>query len=173
MGQVAADRERTRAVQRAFVLESASAAGDDEVIARVRRDGFVTEDDLFRYGGELRGARNFWPLLRLGLLAPEYTLFDVPNVPRGAQRLGRTMVDDVTDGALDEVALQFDVPVVFFLGRFDYNTPSKLAAEYLERIEAPRKSMVWFEESAHFPFLEEPQRFRAELLRLHADLEDG
>jgi pimeloyl-ACP methyl ester carboxylesterase len=171
IGQVSADRERTGAIQRQFVLDSAAPAGDDDVIDRVRRDGFVTEEDLFRYGGALRGARNFWPLLWLGLKAPEYTLFDVPNVPRGAQRLGRSMVDDVLDGALDEVALQFEVPVVFFLGRFDFNTPSELAAQYLEKIEAPRKSLVWFDESAHFPFLEEPEKFHAELLRLHTVLE--
>jgi pimeloyl-ACP methyl ester carboxylesterase len=171
MGQVAADAERTNALRRSFVLQAADAAGDSGVVSRILSDGAVTEADLFRYGGELRGARNFWPLLRLGLQAPEYTLFDVPNVPRGAQRVGRMMVYDVIDGPLDQEALQFEVPIAFFLGRYDFNTPSELAAAYLRKIAAPAKYLVWFEESAHFPFLEEPERFHSEMLRLHRALD--
>ena len=41
-----------------------------------------------------------------------------------------------------------------------------LALEYLERLEAPRKEAIWFEESAHFPFFEEPEEFAAELRRV-------
>jgi pimeloyl-ACP methyl ester carboxylesterase len=169
-GQVAADAERTLAVQRDFVLRSARATGDDAVVARIQGGGRPTEDDLFRYEGQLRGARSFLPLLRLGMWAPEYTLFDIPNVPRGAAHVGQRMIYDVIDGPLDLELLQFIIPIAFFLGRHDYNTPSALAAEYLRRIDAPVKRLVWFEDSAHFPFLEEAAQFHAELVRLHADL---
>jgi len=169
-GQVAADAARTGAIRREFVLRSAVTAGDSAVAVRVRSGGSVTEDDLFRYGGELRGSRSFWPLLRLGMQAPEYTLFDILNVPRGAQRVGRTMRNDVIDGALDREVLHVEVPVAFFLGRYDYNTPSGLAAAYLEQLDAPFKRLIWFEESAHFPFLEEPEKFHAEMIRLHRAL---
>jgi CubicO group peptidase (beta-lactamase class C family) len=36
-------------------------------------------------------------------------------------------------------------------------------------LAAPCKRLVWFEDSAHFPFLEEPERFRDEMLRVIAD----
>lgn len=173
MGQVAADAARTNALRRKFVLQAADAAGDSAVVSRILGNGAVTENDLFRYGGELRGARNFWPLLRLGLQAPEYTLFDVPNVPRGAQRVGSTMVYDLLDGPLDREALRFEIPIAFFLGRYDFNTPSELAEEYLQKIAAPAKYLVWFEESAHFPFLEEPERFHSEMLRLQRAIDQG
>jgi pimeloyl-ACP methyl ester carboxylesterase len=171
MGQMAADTERVNAVRRDFVVRSAAASGDRHVVERIEAGGRVTEGDLFRYGGELRGARSFWPLLRLGLQAPEYTLFDVPNVRRGAQRLGREMRDDVLKGPPDEELLRFDVPVAFFLGRHDFNTPSALAEAYFEKIEAPWKRLVWFEQSAHFPFLEEPVKLHSEMLRLHSSLD--
>ena len=54
--------------------------------------------------------------------------------------------------------------VFFFLGEHDFNTPSQLAAQYLGRLDAPLKGLAWFEESAHFPFFEEPDRFHRELL---------
>jgi pimeloyl-ACP methyl ester carboxylesterase len=58
------------------------------------------------------------------------------------------------------------VPVFFFVGRHDFNTPSRLAAEYLERLDTPLKGLVWFEHSAHFPFFEEPDLFHREMVRV-------
>jgi pimeloyl-ACP methyl ester carboxylesterase len=63
----------------------------------------------------------------------------------------------------------FDIPVFFFLGRHDFNTPSQLVSEFAERVEAPVKQVFWFEESGHSPTWEEPAAFRArmgEVLRL-------
>jgi len=51
------------------------------------------------------------------------------------------------------------VPVYFFSGKHDYDTPFELAEEYYKKLEAPKKEFVWFENSAHFPFYEEPQKF--------------
>ena len=51
-----------------------------------------------------------------------------------------------------------DVPVFLFLGRHDTTTPPDIAADWLGRLEAPSKSVVWFEDSAHLPMVEEPGR---------------
>jgi proline iminopeptidase len=56
-----------------------------------------------------------------------------------------------------------DVPVYFFLGRHDLTTPPSLAERYLGALEAPRKGIIWFEQSAHFPHWEQPERFHAGL----------
>ena len=37
----------------------------------------------------------------------------------------------------------------------------------LDRLETPLRRVAWFEQSAHFPFLEEPERFHEEFLALH------
>jgi pimeloyl-ACP methyl ester carboxylesterase len=37
--------------------------------------------------------------------------------------------------------------------------------EYKETITAPQKGFIWFENSGHFPFFEEPQKFTDELVR--------
>ena len=34
------------------------------------------------------------------------------------------------------------------LGRYDHHVPAVLAAEYFEKIEAPSKRLVWFEQHA-------------------------
>jgi pimeloyl-ACP methyl ester carboxylesterase len=71
----------------------------------------------------------------------------------------------VVDIDLTKRAPKLDVPVFFFMGRNDWNTPWPLAEEYLDMLVAPKKELVWFEESGHCPYLEEPDRFGEELVR--------
>ena len=59
---------------------------------------------------------------------------------------------------------EFPIPVLMFMGRHDYTTPSQLTAEWLERVEAPYKRGVWFERSAHMMPWEEPGRFLLNLV---------
>src|SRR5262249_34624740 len=48
-----------------------------------------------------------------------------------------------------------DVPVLFFVGRYDQHANAKLAATYFETLRAPVKRVQWFEKSAHnIPFEE-------------------
>jgi pimeloyl-ACP methyl ester carboxylesterase len=67
----------------------------------------------------------------------------------------------------------FDVPIVFFLGRYDWHVPSVLAEQYFETIEAPCKRIVWFEQSAHNPPFEEPERFNRAMIEQALPLSAG
>lgn len=167
-GQMSADPARIRAARHEFFSREAAVRGDHAMLKRLKEGDRITEDDLFAYGAELRGEESYWPILMLGLRAPEYTLSDVMNVPKGSERLAAAMKYDVMEGPLDRNLLRFEIPIHFFLGRHDWNEPSTLAEEYLRRIEAPAKSLVWFEQSAHFPFLEEPERFGASIAAVAA-----
>ncbi|WP_036207117.1 alpha/beta hydrolase [Novilysobacter arseniciresistens] len=60
---------------------------------------------------------------------------------------------------------EFPIPVVMFLGRHDYTTPSAPTAEWLEQVDAPYKRAVWFENSAHMMPWEEPGKTLVSLLR--------
>ena len=56
------------------------------------------------------------------------------------------------------------MPVIYALGRHDWQTPSTLAADFLDEARAPFKQVVWFENSAHAPNVDEPDKF-AEMMR--------
>ena len=166
MGQIAGTRDEVDGLRRVFLRQAAKETGDSADRARFAdASTVITEDDLFRYGGELYASKSFWPMLRTGLAAPEYTLRDALNVKKGADLVGRKMNYDVAPKPLEGEIRKIDVPVFLFLGRHDLNTPSELAAQYLDRLDAPLKRLVWFEHSAHFPFFEEPDHFRNETLR--------
>jgi pimeloyl-ACP methyl ester carboxylesterase len=166
MGQLVPDTATARRIQRGLVVDEARRRGDTALVTRLGTPGAaVTEADLFAVGGELRNATSFLPLLWTGLRAPEYTLFDAWNVQRGAQLVSATFARSPAP-ALPPGGSAVPIPLFLFLGRYDYNAPSVLAVRYLDSLKAPLKRVVWFEESAHFPFFEEPERFRKELLRV-------
>jgi pimeloyl-ACP methyl ester carboxylesterase len=48
-------------------------------------------------------------------------------------------------------------------GRYDYTDPFMLTEQYFSKITAPEKHIAWFEESAHFPFYEEPAAFARQM----------
>jgi pimeloyl-ACP methyl ester carboxylesterase len=62
-----------------------------------------------------------------------------------------------------EQAPALEVPVYIVMGRHDYQTPFTLAEQYVDILDAPRKELIWFDNSAHMPHLEEPDKF-ADLL---------
>jgi pimeloyl-ACP methyl ester carboxylesterase len=62
-------------------------------------------------------------------------------------------------GELMDAITEVKIPVYFFTGRYDYCDPFALTEQYFSTIRAPKKRMVWFEDSAHFPFYEEPAVF--------------
>jgi pimeloyl-ACP methyl ester carboxylesterase len=173
VGQLAANREQVHASRQASMSRIATATKDPELLARLPLlNTQMNEDDLFLFGGELHAGRSFLPILMTGLLAPEYTFRDALNVKRGADRVLRQMQYDVVPKPLEGEISKVSVPVFFFIGRHDLNTPSQLAAEYLDRLEAPLKAVVWFEQSAHFPFYEEPERFDQEMVRVEQATSD-
>jgi pimeloyl-ACP methyl ester carboxylesterase len=76
-----------------------------------------------------------------------------------------TMLPQVARLNLKELGSEFHVPVFFFEGRDDQFCRPALIWDYSQTIQAPQKGFVWFERSGHFPFFEEPQKFKEELVR--------
>jgi pimeloyl-ACP methyl ester carboxylesterase len=63
--------------------------------------------------------------------------------------------------AFDKVDVKFDAPIFLLSGRYDHRADAALAENYLDRLSAPQKAFVWFEQSAHSPPFEEPATFNA------------
>lgn len=68
---------------------------------------------------------------------------------------------------------EFPIPVVMFMGRHDYTTPSEPTEAWLKRVKAPYKQGVWFERSAHMMPWEEPGKVLTSLLQYVRPLADG
>ena len=120
----------------------------------------ITKDIQPHFPGEMTRAR----YLFLGLQSPYYSLADDWRVVRGIAFSGKRLERAIDARNLAKEAPEIDVPVWFFLGRFDTVLSAPLAEHYFHALRASRgKHLVWFEHSDHILHLEEDARFRAEL----------
>jgi len=151
-------------LQDEYIRQSAIRMGDQDAVKELDEKGAsVRETLLFKFGGEIHKAKSFMPLLLTGLAAPEYSLRDARNIPKGVSLYSRNFIYNSISGELMDVVTQVNIPVYFFTGRYDYTDPFTLTEQYFAKINAPEKHIVWFEESAHFPFYEEPAAFAQQM----------
>jgi pimeloyl-ACP methyl ester carboxylesterase len=116
---------------------------------------------LGKYGGELYdSSQGAFPLVFSSLIsATEYTLLDKVNFFKGIFASNHLLWPELLTINLKKQELSFKVPVYFALGRYDYEAPSIIAEQYFKIIEAPKKEIIWFENSAHFANIEENEKF--------------
>ncbi|HHU05312.1 MAG TPA: alpha/beta hydrolase [Clostridiales bacterium] len=98
------------------------------------------------------------------LISSEYGLLDKINFFRGLVRTYNHVYQQLYSIDLRRDYTRLDVPVYFLLGRHDVNAPTVLAEEYFEVLDAPEKGIVWFENSGHSPWINEPEKFVKEVL---------
>jgi len=77
-----------------------------------------------------------------------------------------TMWAEVSRLSLPQCAPALQMPVFFLLGRRDNFVPPVSSVAYFEALTAPSKKLVWFEESRHEPFVDEPASFNAAMAEL-------
>jgi proline iminopeptidase len=96
--------------------------------------------------------------------SPEYTEADINAIDLGSHLSLGPLLPYMTGFDFSKVT-EWRCPIVLFAGRHDFTTPSTVAAEWYQRIHAPSKKLVWFENSAHMMMVEEPGRFLLHLVQ--------
>jgi proline iminopeptidase len=97
--------------------------------------------------------------------APEYSVVDDYGFLRGLSASLEIFLPQVDKINLSQLGSDFHAPIFFFEGRRDPYCRPSLIWEYSLAIKAPQKEFVWFDDSGHFPFFEERQKFTDELVR--------
>jgi pimeloyl-ACP methyl ester carboxylesterase len=111
------------------------------------------------------GAGALWRVGRSLLGGPESSIIDLPRLWRGFRFSLDAMWTDVCRLNLTKLVPALQMPVFFFLGRRDHWVPSEISVAYFEALAAPSKTLVWFEESGHEMFLDEPAKFNESMIR--------
>ncbi len=161
-----------------WTMERARQAGDRVAVAKLAEIGpppytgswrakFMAERRLLgKFGGEYYGSRSgaFGVVLDTLIFSREYTLPDRINFFRGIFGSLDALFAELYATDLFAEVPEVKVPVWFCLGRHDYEVPWPLSEKYFQHLKAPRKQLVWFENSAHLPNTEEREKFNAFLL---------
>ncbi len=119
---------------------------------------------LTKLGGSIYGETTVWPILKPIIFAPGYSPIDIYYYMNGPRQAMSRVLGAIMNENLHELGYDFEIPIFFFLGRHDHNTPSSLAEDYFNAIEAPFKKLIWFEKAGHVPMLAQPEKFARELI---------
>jgi len=93
------------------------------------------------------------------IFAKEYSLRDKMNYGIGSLFSLKHLWDDVITDNLFETIDSVQIPVYIFQGVYDYQTSYSVAKEFYDQLKAPEKQFFTFENSAHCPIFDEPERF--------------
>ncbi len=118
-----------------------------------------------RLDGQL-GPKALWTFGRIALGGAETSLFDLPRQFRGFRFSMNAMWDEVAGLNLAEAAPELRMPVLFFLGRRDHWVPPETSMTYVDTLTAPSKNVLWFDESGHEPFVDEPAKFNQAVVEM-------
>ena len=110
------------------------------------------------FGGVFHGKLSTLTLIIAALRTSEANLVDLVKFGQGNRFSLESLRPQYVRENLTRLS-SFRVPILFALGRHDWQVPSTLAARYFDTIDAPVKRLHWFEQSAHNPPFEEPEAF--------------
>jgi pimeloyl-ACP methyl ester carboxylesterase len=96
----------------------------------------------------------------LGTMAPEYSLMDKVNLARGLLDTSGVLYPRIQDLDFRRDVPRLEVPIYVIGGRYELPGRAVLVPEWLDRLQAPRKQLVTFGQSAHAPHTQEASRFR-------------
>ncbi|NYJ04265.1 alpha/beta fold hydrolase [Petropleomorpha daqingensis] len=165
-----------------FALRTARIRGNSRAVRQLRRIGPPPHLTGHRLRTRARWAADFGgisvhvsyrgilgALLRSLIRSPDYSVAGGLRTLLGMAASQTALLPDLADTDLVGTVPALDVPVVLIQGRHDQVAPGTATRRFHDALRAPSKRLVWFEDSAHTPHLDEPERFRALLTELRAE----
>ena len=168
--------EKNEAITYQFTLDQAKAANDEVVVRKLEsvgppvkgmyKGGFdgmmIQRNAMMKYGGYSKSEekRSYMDsFVKPMILSGEYSLSDLLGIVLGYKKVLKVMWPEIGKEDLS-IYTDFSVPILIFDGRLDMNTPAELVEEWFDKITAPYKELIWFDESGHNPMGDEPERFK-------------
>jgi len=177
VGQVVNMQDNER-VSYEYTLRRARALGKEDAIEDLESIGSPpytgSQEEIFSklgiqrrwllyFGGAIYGETSMMAFLKPLVFAPELSLLDIYYWIDGNTFSVQNMAN-FFDLDLSQLGTDFEVPLFFFIGRHDYQTPFELSRPYFESLSAPYKEWLWFDEAAHAPLLSMPEEFARALI---------
>lgn len=172
VGQVG-DQQQAEKISYDFVLTRARELKDRKAIRTLEEIGPPPYPDpkvaiekmikerkyVIRYGGAIKRG-NFYPqAIKPILICSEYSFMDKINYLKGMKFSKDFLWDVIMKSNLFREIPAQQIPIYIMQGTSDYETSYSVAKEYFDILQAPVKKFFTFENSAHSPIFEEPEKF--------------
>ncbi len=183
VAQIINDYEQQR-ISYDFAVKAAEEAGDvgrqkalkalgpppyDSPKQGMAKENLVSHFGGFMYDSSIKQMVKMASLVVNFLTSPEYSLSEGIRTFRnmGFEFTMNAMWEEMTSVALAGEIQSVKVPVYFFEGKHDMNTPTVLVEEFYDNLDAEKgKELVLFEASAHMPMIEEREKYRDSLISI-------
>jgi proline iminopeptidase len=151
----------------AWVLREAKARRADKAVAELERLGppprpgsiFTPREWIMAFGGSFHGDMTNTSLIAQSLGQSEANGRDLVAFGKSGQYSETLLHGEFTRFVIDDAPRAYGVPIFLLSGRYDRQSEASVARGFFDRITAPRKAFVWFEQSAHSPMFEEPRAY--------------
>ena len=154
-----------------FVRAKAAESGDTAVLDALAALGDFDPRDVndFRaVNGRLRtrlgAADQAWLQALRERIESIATPSELEALIGGMNLSGRALFPTQTREDLFATAARFEIPFIVIQGREDLFTPTPVALEYFEAVDAPRKELQVIEGAGHFALATHPDEFLAALI---------
>jgi pimeloyl-ACP methyl ester carboxylesterase len=161
-----------------WVLQQARAAGDAMAVKELtaiapypEADGALPLEKIdterkwsVHFGGLTHGRRTYDVWENAERISPDYAEADFKAIDAGSGFSFPTLLPQLAATDFSGMT-RLRCPLLIFAGRYDYTTPAAPVTRWFDRLSAPSKRFVWFENSAHMMYEEEPGKVLVHLVR--------
>lgn len=170
IGQVA-QQDRSERLAYTYMLDEFSKANDKKMISRLKKFPIDNGGDIsLKYLGVrsigmnklgigvMHNMTSMLDCIKIVLGYKDYTWGEKFKFPQGSSFSLKCLWDSVLETDLIKQVPHLQVPVYIFQGRHDYQVSYGVAKDFVSVLKAPVKGFYTFENSAHSPCFEEPEK---------------
>ncbi len=165
MGQVVDFKQSVKVVYN-WLSDTLKSIGDNEELAKIQKTGMPNIWLVRKFGGEMHTKIDKKEVIKNSPLYYEGYMDDRFR-GLGFTRKYMNKYANSIPKPVSEIK-RLSIPVYFFIGKYDHvpACANEVIQDYFSILQAPKKKLILFEESAHFPNLEEPDKFQLELIKI-------
>ncbi len=158
-----------------YMIEQYKSAGDKEMVRKLEKFAIsemntvpkayrnLRDEAMHKLGiGTMHNMKSvISDVFLTSFQSKEYTLGEKINLWRGKNSdQYQKMWDQMMATDLTVKVQKLDISAYFFAGIYDYTCNYTLTKDYFEKLQAPLKGFYTFEQSAHSPMFEEPEKMQ-------------
>lgn len=163
-----ADQNKSEELAYNYMLDYYEKQGDSKTLKKLKNTRWDAEDygkirDSVMHKAGIGTARNMNSVIT-GVFFPSlackaYTIPERVNIWRGRIFTRKAWENNGSwNCGVEKDITEIKIPVYFLHGKYDYTVNYDLAKAYYEELKAPVKRFYTFDESAHSPLFEEPEK---------------